>query len=387
MPVFLFASVVKSKGTQFCFRGLFMNSSDVQPLVEVTRGPIVESIHFGSFVVVDAAGKVIASAGNPETMTYLRSSAKPFQVLPFVEQGGVEHFHLTDRELAIMCASHHGTDAHVEVLQGIHKKLRVNAGNLLCGMHTPSDIDTAERMFLNGEANSPLRHNCSGKHTGMLAACLLRGLSIEDYINPTHPIQQTIFQTFSEMTGVPLSQMPMGTDGCSAPVFAVPMRAAAWAFARLADPSALAEPRRSALSHIFRAMTSHPDMIAGTGAFDTELMTVAAGRILTKGGAEGYQAISVLPGACGAGSPAYGITIKIADGDLSQRDREDHGNHIANDGGGRARVTVALEILRELGALSASQIQALKIYDKRPQYNWRHIQVGEIRPCFELKLG
>ena len=363
-----------------------MNSSDVQPLVEVTRGPIIESIHFGSFVIVDTTGKVIAAVGNPETVSYLRSSAKPFQALPFVERGGVEYFGLTDRELAILCASHLGTDDHVAVIQGIHRKLGVSASDLLCGMHTPGDVETAERMFLNGEANTPLRHNCSGKHTGMLAHCLLRGLPIEDYINPAHPIQQTIFQTFSEITGVPLDQIPLGTDGCSAPVFVVPMRAAAWAFAQLADPSALPEPRRSALHHIFRAMTSNPDMIAGPGAFDTELMTIGAGRILTKGGAEGYQAIALLPGACGAGSPAYGITIKISDGDLSERDRETHGNHIAHDGCGRARTTVSIEILRQLGALTASQIAALQSYARRPQYNWRHIQVGEIRSIFDLAL-
>ena len=346
-----------------------MNSSDMQPLVEVTRGPIVESIHFGSIAVVDRSGKLVASAGNPETVTYLRSSAKPFQALPFVERGGVDHFGLTDRELAIMCASHHGTDDHVAVIQGIHKKIGVNAGDLLCGMHPPEDRATAERMLKNGEENSPLRHNCSGKHTGMLAHAILRGLCIDDYINPAHAIQQTIFQTFSEMTGVPVSDMPLGTDGCSAPVFAVPMRAAAWAFAQLADPSALPEPRRSALQHIFRAMTSNPDMIAAPGAFDTVLMQIGAGKILTKGGAEGYQAIALLPGACGTHSPAYGITIKISDGDPN----------------GRARTTVAVEVLRQLGALSADQAATLNAYDRRPQYNWRHIEVGEIRACFSIK--
>ena len=149
-----------------------MNSSDVQPLVEVTRGPIVESIHFGVVTVVDAAGRLVASLGNPETVTYLRSSAKPFQVLPFVERGGVERFGLSEQELAILCASHHGTDEHVKVIQGIHKKLGVNENDLLCGMHTPTDVETAERMFLHGEPNSLLRHNCSGKHTGMLASCV-----------------------------------------------------------------------------------------------------------------------------------------------------------------------------------------------------------------------
>jgi L-asparaginase II len=362
-----------------------MNATDVQPLVEVTRGDIVESIHFGSFVVVDPAGKVIAAAGNPEMVSYLRSSAKPFQVLPFVERGGVEHFDLTDRELAILCASHHGTDEHVAVIQGIHRKIGVTEADLLCGMHSPSDCETAERMYLNHEANSPLRHNCSGKHTGMLAHALLRGLPTADYINPKHPIQQTIFETFSEMTGIPVSEMAFGTDGCSAPVFAVPMRAAAWAFAQLADPGALPEPRRSALQHIFKAMTTYPDMIAGPGAFDTELMTVGAGKILCKGGAEGYQAIAVLPGACGKGSPAYGITIKISDGDLAPRDRSLPGKHIAANGGGRARVTVAIEILRQLGALSPAQLRMLSNYDRRPQFNWRHIEVGEIRPAFDFK--
>ena len=345
-----------------------MNSSDVQSLVEVTRGPIVECIHFGSIAVVDTNGRLIAAVGNPETVTYLRSSAKPFQALPFVERGGPEHFGLTDRELAILCASHHGTDAHVAVIQAIHRKLGVSADDLLCGMHPPEDAATAERMLKDGEPNSPLRHNCSGKHTGMLAHALLRGLPTADYINPTHPVQQTIFQTFSEMTGVPVEQMPLGTDGCSAPVFAVPLRAAAWAFAQLADPSALPEPRRSALQHIFRAMTTYPDMIAAPGAFDTVLMQVGAGKILTKGGAEGYQAIALLPGACGPESPAYGITIKIADGDAS----------------GRARSIVAVEVLHQLGALASAQLAALSAFDRRPQYNWRHISVGEIRPIFKL---
>lgn len=345
-----------------------MNSSDVQPLVEVTRGPIVECVHFGSFVVVDPSGKVVASAGNPEMVTYLRSSAKPFQVLPFVEQGGVDHFGLSERELAILCASHHGTDDHVSVLQSIHHKIGVNADDLLCGMHTPGDTATAERMLKNGEINSPLRHNCSGKHSGMLAACKLRGLPTEDYINPSHPVQQTIFMTFSEMTGVPVNEFAMGIDGCSAPVFAVPMRAAAWAFAKLADPSALPEPRQSALRRIFKAMTDHPDMIAGPGSFDTTLMTVGKGKILTKGGAEGYQAIAVLPGACGPDSPAYGICIKIADGDSLNR----------------GRTTVAVEILRQLGAFSTAQLKELDAYTKRPQYNWRHFEVGEIRPCFKI---
>ena len=356
------------------------------PLVETTRGSIVESIHYGAIAVCNPAGRLLAALGDPDALVFLRSSSKPFQVLPLVEGGGTERFDLTERELAVMCASHNGTDEHVAVISGIQRKLGVGPVDLLCGTHTPADPRTAERMFLNGEENTPLRHNCSGKHTGMLAQALLYHDPITDYIDPMHPVQQRILRAFSEMTGVPLEEIILGTDGCSAPVFAVPLRAAAFAFARLADPSALPEPRQGALRRIFKAMTSHPDMIAGPDAFDTRLMSTGRGVILTKGGAEGYQAIALLPGACGVGSGALGITLKISDGDQAQIDRSERIATIAHDGGGRARSTAAVEALRQLGALDEEQLEELKDFAPRAQYNWRRIQVGEIRPAFTLAL-
>ena len=354
------------------------------PLVETTRGPIVESIHYGAIAVSDTRGNLIASVGDPEALVFLRSSSKPFQVLPLVEGGGMERFGLTERELAVMCASHNGTDEHVRVITGLQQKLGVSAADLLCGTHTPGDPPTAERMFLNGEENTPLRHNCSGKHSGMLAQAILFGEPTADYINPQHPVQRRILRAFSEMTGVPETEIVLGTDGCSAPVFAVPLRAAAYAFARLADPSGLPEPRRSALRRIFAAMTAHPDMVAGPHTFDTDLMTTGRGSILTKGGAEGYQAIGLLPGASRKFAGALGITLKVSDGDLAQRDRTEHIARIAHDGGGRARSTTTVEVLRQLGALEESQLKELKDFLPRPQYNWRRIEVGEIRPSFDL---
>ncbi len=237
-------------------------------------------------------------------------------------------------------------------------------------------------MFLNHEENSTLRHNCSGKHTGMLAQALLYGNPKEDYIDPRHPVQQRILRAFSEITGVPLEEIILGTDGCSAPVFAVPLRAAAYAFARLADPSALPEPRQSALRRIFKAMTSHPDMVAGPDTFDTRLMSAGRGRLLTKGGAEGYQALAVLPA---SNRGALGIILKISDGDLAQIDRGQRIATIAHDGGGRARSTAAVEALRQLGALDAAQLEELSDVAPRAQYNWRRIPVGEIRPVFTLE--
>lgn len=358
---------MKKKPIPF-YRQVCMPLTSFVPLVELTRGVIVESTHYGVVVVSDAAGNIVFSLGDPATVTFLRSSSKPFQALPLVESGGMEHFGLTLQELAIMCASHHGTDAHVKVIESIHRKVGVTAEDLLCGMHPPVDRETATRMIKNSETNSPLRQNCSGKHSGMLAHALLRGFPTADYINPAHPVQQIILRVFSEMTGVPVDQIILGTDGCSAPVFAIPMDKAARAFALLADPSSLPQPRQAALRQIYSAMTSYPDMVAGPKGFDTAIMRAGKGSILSKGGAEGYLALALKPGACGAGSPAYGITIKVVDGDQSSPER--------------ARPVAAIQVLKQLGALDEEQVAELSNFAARPIYNWRKLPVGEIRPAF-----
>ena len=338
------------------------------PVVEVTRGPIVESVHFGAAVVVDSAGSVVACVGDAQTTAFLRSSAKPFQALPFVELGGVEKYGLSDRELALMCSSHHGTDEHVQVVTGMQSKIGLEESDLMCGSHTPSNSKTWEAMILRGEKPTPRRHNCSGKHTGMLAHAVMRGLPKADYVNPEHPVQKTILQAFAEMTGLEPEQVVQGIDGCSVPTFAIPLYNAALGFARLADPAALPEWRKNALAHIFKAMSTNPMMIAGPGAFDTLVMEAGAGTIVSKGGAEGYQCMAVAPGTLGLKSPGLGIAFKIADGDLE----------------GRARPMVALSILKQLGVISAAQAETLGKFERRSLYNFRKLEVGEIRPAFSI---
>lgn len=348
-----------------------MSSAPFLPLVELTRGPLVESIHFGALTVVDASGRLVASVGDAQLFANLRSSSKPFQALPLIENGGPEHFGLTDREIAIMCASHAGTDEHVKVLIGAQAKIGVHESDLQCGVHPAGDPATAEAMLLRGEAPTPYRHNCSGKHTGMLAQYVLNDLPIGNYLSVEHPIQQNIIRTFAEMTNIPPAEVLIGIDGCSAPTFAVPLRNAALAYARLCDPSGLPEKRAQALRRIFRAMTSNPDMIAGPGQFDTWLMEVGEGRIVSKGGAEGYQAMGIAPGALGPGSPAMGITFKVIDGDQ----------------GGRARPVISIAVLQMLGALNDAQVNALKEFAARPIYNWRRLEIGVIRPAFTLETA
>ncbi len=366
-----------------------MPSNPFSPLVELTRGPLVESIHFGALAVVDASGKLIASVGDETLVANLRSSSKPFQALPLIENGGAEHFGLTDREVAILCASHSGTDEHVAVLKAAQAKIGVQESDLQCGVHTPGDEETARNMLLRGEEPTPYRHNCSGKHTGMLAQCILNDQPIENYLSNDHPTQKTILRTFAEMTDMDVRDVLVGIDGCSAPTFAVPLYNAALGYARLCDPAAmpaalpgglpaalpaamsrdLPGQRAEALRRIFRAMTTNPDMVAGPQQFDTLLMMAGGGMIVSKGGAEGYQALGLAPGALSAGSPGMGITFKVIDGDTE----------------GRARPVIAVNILRQLGALDDSQLEMLKRFDTRPIYNWRHLDVGVIRPAFTLQ--
>ncbi len=342
------------------------------PLLELTRGGIVESVHHGAIAVADVTGRLVASYGDPHTVVFLRSSAKPFQALPFVEAGGPEHFGFTAREVAILCASHRGLEMHVETVQGMQAKIAATEHDLLCGTHPSEDPETAARLIRAGQSPTPNRHNCSGKHTGMLAYARLRGLPLADYINPHHDIQQTILTTLAEMCGMPPGEVVVGVDGCSAPNFAVSLVKAATALARLADPSGLPPTRAAALRKIFSAMNSEPEMVRGPEGFDTELMRVLPNLIAAKGGAEGYQALAIAPGAFGPNSPALGVAIKCA------------------DGAGRATAPVALEVLSQLEVVGEKELNTLAPFGyapRQPVKNWRGLVVGEVRPCFTLKTS
>jgi L-asparaginase II len=366
-------------------------NSPYSPLFELTRGGVVESLHYGAIAVVDAGGRLVASHGDPQAITYLRSSAKPFQALPFIEAGGQRRYGLAPEEIALICASHSGTDEHVAAVLNLQAKVGVSEADLLCGAHMPFHQPTVQAMRQRGEAATPNRHNCSGKHTGMMAYAGLLGLSIPKtaegiaYIDPAHPVQQEILKTMAAMARLDPQDIQLGTDGCSVPTFALPLYSAALAFARLCDPQAgqVDPPRRAeACRTIVAAMTAHPLMVGGPEAFDTRLMQASGGRILCKGGAEGYLTLGLLPEALDAGSPALGIAIKVSDGDLGSHSRS------AGDPLGRARPAVALEALRQLGAVGQAELEALSDFGPTfTVHNWRKLVVGEGRPSFRLDRG
>ncbi len=349
------------------------------PLLVLTRGRIVESIHYGALAVVDSHGKLLYSYGDPQTVAFLRSSAKPFQALPFFERGGPKTFGLTQKEQALICASHEGSDEHLRVVQSLQTKIGIRESDLKCGVHMPGDAKAYKALIAAGEEPTPNRNNCSGKHSGMLAHAKMRGLPLDSYLDPQHPIQQDILDCLSEMCHYPKDQVELGIDGCSAPNFAVPLHNAALAFARLCDPHDLSEARARACREITSAMTSYPEMVSGRSEFDCRLMRAGKGKIVSKRGAEGYQALGLMPGLLGPGSPGIGIAFKVSDGDLLFRT-------INIEPYNRVRPAVSMEILRQIGALSEAELKELSEFGPvLPVKNHRGIVVGESKPVFKLQ--
>ncbi|HET6846944.1 MAG TPA: asparaginase [Anaerolineales bacterium] len=355
-----------------------MMAEGVVPVFELTRGNIVESIHYGAIAVVDAQGRLLYSYGDPHRVAFLRSSAKPFQALPFFERGGHEALGLSGKEQALICASHEGSDEHVRAAASIQAKAKLKESDLQCGVHMPGDVTAYRALIAADEAPTANRNNCSGKHSGMLALAKLRGLPLNTYLELSHPIQQDILTALGEMSGYPREKVEVGIDGCSAPNFGVPLYNAALAFARLCDPRDLPERRQQACRSITEAMTQHPEMISGPGEFDCELMRALRGRAVCKRGAEGFQALGIMPGVIAPEAPGVGIAFKVSDGDPEVRTHDLEPRN-------RVRPAVALEILRQVGAISPSIMDQLSGFGPElPLLNHRGITVGTSRPSFRL---
>jgi L-asparaginase II len=344
------------------------NIPEPVPLVEVRRGSITESRHRGHIAAVDGDGRVVAHLGVPETLTYLRSSAKPFQSLPLVASGAADHFRFTEQEVAIACASHNGEPIHTETVAGMLRKIGLTESALKCGVHEPFSADEAARLRERGERPNVLHNNCSGKHAGMLALALHLGAPVETYDQPANPVQLMIGRTIEQFSGVALEDIAVGVDGCGAPVFGITVRAMALMYARLVlPPTDWPKATRTAAQRIVSAMISYPEMIGGRAErLDTVLMRACRGGIVSKVGAEGVYTAGVLP--CERWPKGIGLAFKIEDGE----DR-------------RARPTVVIEALRQLGVLEDGALGELAPYRSFEIRNHRGDLVGEVRANFELE--
>jgi L-asparaginase II len=345
---------------------------DYQELYYTTRNGNVESIHYGAIAVVTPDGTLFASAGDPYSRTFMRSSAKPFQCIPLLEMGGKDKLELSGEELAVICASHSGSDQHLQVVSGLQQRIAITESDLLCGTHLPTDKASRQELRDHGLSPNQNHHNCSGKHTGMLAQAELLGVSKGKYTEIDHPVQQGILDVFSEMCGLEQKDLGLGRDGCSVPTFFIPLYHAAWAWARLVDPVRLQPLRAKSCTQITTAMVNHPYFVAGEGKLDTRIMETAPVKVISKTGAEAYQAIGVFPDAIKPGSPALGITLKIADGDQGQR----------------ARKAVTLEVLRQLEILTQAELDQLSdLGPIQTIHNQAGIVTGEAKPCFQLQYS
>lgn len=345
-----------------------MDYSAYRPVFALSRGGQPESVHHAAIAVVSASSELLAAYGDPHLSIFVRSTGKPFQALPFVLAGGVEHYAITQQELALICASHSGTDEQLEVLTSLQKKVGIVENQLLCGTHPPFHKPTAQRIVRAGQSPRINHHDCSGKHTGMLAYAKMRSWSLEDYLDVKHPMQQEIISLFADIASLSVEKLAIGIDGCSAPNWSAPLYNTALAYARLMDPSGLPAAQASACAQVRDAMIAHPEMVGGPERFDTDIMPAFSGRLLSKAGAEGFQGMGLASGVLSGG--AIGIALKIADGDAR----------------GWACSAVSLEVLRQLGALSAQQTKALASYGpKRIVKNFAGLEVGRGEPIFDLE--
>jgi L-asparaginase II len=338
-----------------------------EPLVQVTRGAITESRHRGHVVAVEPEGKIVAFLGSPETVTFLRSSAKPHQAIPLIASGAADRFGFDQREIALACASHSGEPIHTEVAASMLKKIGLGAADLKCGIHEPFSPEVARELRDRGEKPNVLQNNCSGKHAGMLALALHLGAPTSSYDLPGSPVQLAIGRIVSQFSGIPIDDIAVGVDGCGVPVFGVTVKAMALMYARLvAPPEEFEKTTRETCQRIVAAMTSNPELIGGTAdRLDTEMMRATRGSLVSKVGAEGVYTAGVLP--CREWPRGLGLALKIEDGD-------DH----------RARPTVVIESLNQMGVLNDEALEAVSRYAFFPVRNRNGDVVGEVRASFKL---
>ena len=328
-------------------------------LAKVYRGKTVESIHYGSVVVVDSSGKLIYRIGDPNFVTFLRSSAKPFQAIPVVEWGVAEAFGFTQEEIAIIAGSHNGEKKHVEVVRSILKKIGLNKSFLQCGTHVPHyfsalGITPPKKKF------SPLQHNCSGKHAGMLALCVYENWNPKNYLKPSHPVQKLILKKISELCEYPQKKIKIGIEGCGAPTHGLPLKNMAIGFSKLVTFRSKNEITSQALQVVADSMWKYPEMVSGKGRLDYALVTASRGRLVCKAGAEALHCAATL-------DKGWGLAIKILDGTR------------------RAVNPASVEVYRQLGIIKKSNLKELKYFASPSIYNHKKAKVGFIKSDFHLK--
>ncbi len=328
-----------------------------EPLVHIIRSEQVESVHFGDAVVVDKDGNIVMQIGNPEQMTYLRSTAKPFQAIPILSTRAYDQFGFSEEELAIACASHYAEEGHIAVVKNMLKKTGFSEKDLLCGITPPLKLSRAFEILQKGKRFSQIHSDCSGKHAGMLAVCRTQGWSTKTYTEPNHPLQRMIKNIIADFSGIDEGDLVTGIDGCTVPTFYLSIRQLAVMYSRLVLPEITPEAYAGYAPKIVKAMIENPFMISGSTGFCTALIKAGQGGWIGKIGAEGVYAVGIRKN-------GIGIALKIANGNMD------------------IIPPVILEIMKRLGVMSGNQLNALRNFIRPVIRDDRNRECGYIKMVF-----
>lgn len=318
------------------------------------RGSITDALHAASVAVVNERGELTHSFGDPNRSFALRSATKPFQALPLVTSGALDAFALGERELAIACASHDGSDAHVDIVKSVLERAGATVRALRCGSHLPIGMRVRHESPTLGEDKDPLRHNCSGKHAGFLLVSRHLGEPFEAYLEPESRVQTLVREAVSKACDVSSGELATAVDGCSAPTFALPLVTFARGMKNLAlarsDDSDLAR----ALARVRNAMLKAPELVSGEGRLDYDLARSFTNNVVNKSGAEAIIGI-------GFSDPPLGIVVKV------------------HDGAERALGAITLAVLRELGIVDdLARFPSLARHERPAVTNHAHLRTGDI---------
>ncbi|HUI15205.1 MAG TPA: asparaginase [Xanthobacteraceae bacterium] len=322
-------------------------------LVEVTRGPLVESRHRGAIAVADADGRAVFAMGDVTTPVFPRSAIKALQAIALVEHGAADRYGFDDEALALACASHSGEPAHVAGVERMLAKAGLDAAALRCGVHWPISQSAAYALARTGTA-SALHNNCSGKHAGFLCLACAMGVETADYFRPEHPVQRQVRAVLEDFTGAVLGQEVCAIDGCSVPTWAVPLQNLAHAFAKFGTGRGLSSPRAAAAARLRRACAAKPWFVAGSGRFCTEVMQLFGERVFVKTGAEGVYCAAL---------PQQGLGIAIK----------------CDDGAARAAQAIMAAIIARFLPLNAAERAPLARLGEPVLRNWNDFEVGAIK--------
>lgn len=275
-------------------------------LVHVYRGKYIENIHRGDIVIVDKNLKVLTEYGDKEKNTFIRSSAKPIQAIPFIRNNGHEKYKLSGEEIALMCSSHGGEEKHVSVLKQMVKKIGLELSDVQCGESEPMNNEEKIRMIKNKIAFTVLNNPCSGKHLMMIGYSKLLGIDYKGYYDIKHRVQQDMVDVIAEFSELNKDSIGIAVDGCGVPVFRLPILNMAIMYSKLGDSD-------SSTRIITKAMTENSYYVAGTGRLDTIIMEETKGRILAKLGADAVYCMTDL-------EKQHGIALKVESGNIKVLD-------------------------------------------------------------------